>query len=101
MAEEHQWLGVIAPLGILGGSVGYLVLESGPEVERREREAEPDHVCGATPLLLKQGVQAQFLIPMAVSLGFGVSFATSIGLLLVPVGYAVVEDLKRLTRATS
>ncbi len=39
---------------------------------------------GITPLMLEQSVQAQFLIPMAVSLGFGVLFATVITMLLVP-----------------
>ena len=52
---------------------------------------------GLTPLLLERSVQAQFLIPMAVSLGFGVLFATFIILLGVPVGYVILEDLKDLT----
>ena len=39
-------------------------------------------------------MQAQFLIPMAVSLGFGVVFATFITLVLVPVLYNILEDLK-------
>jgi multidrug efflux pump subunit AcrB len=38
-------------------------------------------------------MQAQFLIPMAVSLGFGILFATFITLLLVPSLYLVLEDL--------
>jgi multidrug efflux pump subunit AcrB len=49
---------------------------------------------GLTPLLLERSVQAQFLIPMAVSLGFGVVFATFITLVLVPCLYAIVEDFK-------
>jgi len=52
---------------------------------------------GLTPLLLERSVQAQFLIPMAVSLGFGVLFATFIILVGVPVGYVILEDVKRLT----
>jgi multidrug efflux pump subunit AcrB len=51
---------------------------------------------GLTPLLLERSMQAQFLIPMAVSLGFGVLFATIISLLLVPAGYLVGEDLAAL-----
>ncbi len=47
---------------------------------------------GLTPLLLERGVQAQFLIPMATSLAFGVLFATVITLVLVPVLYRVLED---------
>lgn len=49
---------------------------------------------GLTPLILEKSLQARFLIPMAVSLGFGVMFATAITLLLVPCGYLVLEDLK-------
>jgi len=47
---------------------------------------------GIMPLLFEQSTQAQFLIPMAVSLGFGVLFATFITLLLVPVNYMLVEN---------
>ncbi|MCA9743623.1 efflux RND transporter permease subunit [candidate division KSB1 bacterium] len=49
---------------------------------------------GLTPLLLERSLQAQFLIPMAISLGFGVIFATFITLVLVPVGYYILEDGK-------
>ncbi len=51
---------------------------------------------GLTPMLLEKSMQARFLIPMAVSLGFGVLFATVITLVIVPVGYLVLEDLKRI-----
>ena len=51
---------------------------------------------GLTPLLLERSVQAQFLIPMAVSLAFGVLFATGIILVGVPVGYVILEDFKGL-----
>jgi multidrug efflux pump subunit AcrB len=48
---------------------------------------------GLLPLLLERSLQAKFLVPMAVSLGFGVVFATSISLVLVPSGYMIAEDL--------
>jgi multidrug efflux pump subunit AcrB len=48
---------------------------------------------GLTPMILERSLQAQFLIPMAVSLGFGVLFGTMITLLLVPCGYMILEDL--------
>ena len=51
---------------------------------------------GLTPLLLERSVQAQFLIPMATSLGFGVLFASGITLFLVPSGYLILEDLRAL-----
>jgi multidrug efflux pump subunit AcrB len=51
---------------------------------------------GLTPLIFEKSTQAQFLIPMAVSLGFGILFATFITLLLVPLNYLVLEDLRSL-----
>ncbi|MFV1983024.1 MAG: efflux RND transporter permease subunit [Thiohalomonadales bacterium] len=47
---------------------------------------------GLTPLMLEQSVQAQFLIPMAVSLAFGVMFATMVTLVLIPVSYHILDD---------
>ncbi len=51
---------------------------------------------GLTPIILERSLQAQFLIPMAVSLGFGVMFATGITLLLIPCGYLIMDDVHRL-----
>lgn len=51
---------------------------------------------GLTPMILERSLQAQFLIPMAVSLGFGVLFATFITLLLVPCGYVILDDFHNL-----
>ena len=48
---------------------------------------------GLTPLLFEKSLQAQFLIPMAVSLAFGVLFATAITLVFVPVTYYILEDI--------
>ena len=48
---------------------------------------------GLLPLMLDPSLQAQFLIPMAVSLGFGILFATFITLYLIPSGYLVMEDI--------
>ena len=52
--------------------------------------------CGLMPLIFEKSTQAQFLIPMAVSLGFGILFATLITLFIVPVNYLVLEDVRRL-----
>ncbi|MBE0566908.1 MAG: efflux RND transporter permease subunit [Krumholzibacteria bacterium] len=49
---------------------------------------------GLTPLLLEKSLQARFLVPMAVSLGFGVVFSTFITLILIPVSYTLLSDLK-------
>jgi multidrug efflux pump subunit AcrB len=51
---------------------------------------------GLTPMLLERSIQAQFLIPMAISLGFGVLFGTGITLLLVPSLYIILEDAHNL-----
>ena len=53
---------------------------------------------GLSPLMLNRSVQAQFLVPMAISLAFGVLFATLVTLLVVPSGYLILEDLRRLFR---
>jgi multidrug efflux pump subunit AcrB len=50
---------------------------------------------GLAPMILETSVQARFLVPMAVSLGFGVLFATGITLLIVPSSYIIVDDAKR------
>jgi multidrug efflux pump subunit AcrB len=48
---------------------------------------------GLSPMIMERSLQAQFLIPMAISLGFGVLFATLITLLLIPCGYLILEDM--------
>jgi multidrug efflux pump subunit AcrB len=53
---------------------------------------------GLFPLLLEKSMQARFLIPMAVSLAFGVLFATLITLILIPTAYIVLEDIVSLVR---
>jgi multidrug efflux pump subunit AcrB len=53
---------------------------------------------GLAPLIWEKSTQAQFLIPMAISLGFGILFATVITLFLTPVGYVILEDLLRFGR---
>jgi multidrug efflux pump subunit AcrB len=53
---------------------------------------------GLAPLIWEKSTQAQFLIPMAVSLGFGILYSTLLSLLLVPAAYLLLEDLQRLWR---
>jgi multidrug efflux pump subunit AcrB len=57
--------------------------------------------CGLSPMIFETSIQAQFLIPMAISLGYGVLFVTFIALLLVPCLYMIVEDIKGLFRIGS
>ncbi|MCX2979257.1 efflux RND transporter permease subunit [Halieaceae bacterium IMCC14734] len=53
---------------------------------------------GLVPILLEKSVQAQVIVPMAISLAFGIVFATVITLLLVPCLYMILQDLGHLTR---
>ncbi len=53
---------------------------------------------GLLPIIFERSVQARFLIPMALSLGFGVMFATLITLLLVPALYLLLEDARAMAR---
>ncbi|NJK88223.1 MAG: efflux RND transporter permease subunit [Myxococcales bacterium] len=56
---------------------------------------------GLAPMILETSVQARFLIPMAISLGFGVLFSTTVILLLVPALYLILEDAISLFYGTS
>jgi len=49
---------------------------------------------GLAPMIFETSVQARFLIPMAIALGFGVLFATISSLIAVPAFYLVLEDIK-------
>ncbi len=49
---------------------------------------------GIMPMILETDVQAKFLVPMAVSLAFGILFATVITLFLVPGVYLILEDIR-------
>jgi multidrug efflux pump subunit AcrB len=53
---------------------------------------------GLTPMIFETSRQAKMLIPMAISLGFGIVFATLITLILVPSVYLVLHDLRGLLR---
>ena len=56
---------------------------------------------GLIPIMLETSVQAQFLIPMVVSLSFGVMFATGVTLVLVPALYLLGDDIGKLFGALS
>jgi multidrug efflux pump subunit AcrB len=49
---------------------------------------------GLLPMLFETSMQAQFVIPMAISLSFGIVFATTMTLILVPCCYRIVNDIK-------
>jgi len=51
---------------------------------------------GLMPMIFETSLQAKFLIPMAISLGFGIIFATGITLIFIPSGLLILEDFKTL-----
>ncbi len=107
--------GIVALAGVVVNDSLVLVdfinrtVRAGTPVQRAIREAGEKRFrpivltslttfAGLTPLLLERSLQAQFLIPMAISLAFGILFATGIILVLVPVGYSILEDVKAVAR---
>jgi len=82
----------VAPSARGGGSTGtrlarYAALAAGPLRFRPVILTSVTTCGGLAPLMIERSVQAQVLIPMAVSLSFGVAFATLVTLLLVPALY--------------
>ena len=55
---------------------------------------------GLAPIIFETSSQAFYLIPMAISLGFGIVFATAIILIIVPCLYLILEDIVSLTKKT-
>jgi multidrug efflux pump subunit AcrB len=53
---------------------------------------------GLLPIVFEKSLQAQFIIPMAISLAFGILFATIITLILVPALYLILDDIKGVFR---
>ncbi|GMU21555.1 MAG: multidrug transporter AcrB [Phycisphaerae bacterium] len=51
---------------------------------------------GLAPMIFETSRQARFMIPMALSLGYGILFATGITLLIIPCLYLILEDIKSL-----
>ncbi|PIW61777.1 efflux RND transporter permease subunit [Shewanella sp. CG12_big_fil_rev_8_21_14_0_65_47_15] len=52
---------------------------------------------GLVPIILERSLQAQIVIPMATSLAFGILFSTVVTLILVPLLYIILDDLRRTT----
>ena len=84
-----------------GGSLPAAVQEAGVARLRPIVLTSVTTFAGLAPLLLEQGAQADFLKPMAISLAFGVLFATVVTLVLVPAAYLVLDDIERLLRLPS
>lgn len=52
--------------------------------------------CGLAPMIFETSRQARFMIPMALSLGYGILFATGVTLVLVPCLYMLLDDIKKV-----
>ena len=76
-----------------GGPLHEAVMEAGGKRFRPIVLTSATTFVGLLPLLMDRSIQAQFLIPMAVSLGAGILFATVITLYLIPCGLLLSEDL--------
>lgn len=68
------------------------VLIAGPQRFRAILLTTLTTFLGLVPILIEPSVQAQFLKPMAVSVAFGVLFATTITLLLIPIILVIVDE---------
>ncbi len=80
-----------------GTPVYEAVLESGKARFRAIILTSITTAIGLVPIMLETSAQAQFVIPMAVSMSFGILFATMITLILVPTLYLLQDDFLRLS----
>ncbi len=81
-----------------GTSLSQAVLESGCRRFRPIFLTSATTFVGLIPLIFDSSLQAQFLIPMAVSLAFGVLFATGITLFLIPCVLMAAADIGKMLR---
>jgi len=106
--------GLIALAGVVVNDSLVLVVTANRLREQEEGTTAYDAVCragirrfrpilltslttffGLAPMIFETSVQARFLIPMAISIGFGILFGTVIILGMVPALYLFLEDVKR------
>ena len=105
--------GIIALSGVVVNDSLVLVVTANMHRDKNPNQSALDAVCtasirrfrpilltsvttffGLAPMIFETSMQARFLVPMAISIGFGVLFATFVILLLVPALYLVVEDCR-------
>jgi multidrug efflux pump subunit AcrB len=79
-----------------GVDIEKAVVESGKARFRPVLLTSITTIAGLLPILMETSFQAQFLIPMAVSICFGLLAATLLTLLFVPALYLIVRDVKNL-----
>lgn len=78
-----------------GMSIKQAVVEAGCARFRAITLTSITTFVGVLPIMFETSLQARFVIPMAVALGFAVLFATLLTLVLVPCLYLILEDIKR------
>jgi multidrug efflux pump subunit AcrB len=78
-----------------GMAINEAVVQSGRSRFRPISLTSVTTIAGLFPLLLERSFQAQFLIPMAVSISSGLLAATLLTLLYVPAFYLIVDDCVR------
>ena len=69
------------------------VVESGTQRFRAIVLTSLTTAAGLMPIMTETSTQAQFVIPMAISIAFGIVFATVITLFLIPCLYVILDDL--------
>lgn len=79
-----------------GATIKEAVIEAGGRRFRAISLTSLTTFIGLMPIIFETSMQAKIVIPMAVSLAFGVAFATVITLLLIPCLYVILEDIKAL-----
>ena len=80
-----------------GMAVKEAVIQSGTQRFRAIVLTSLTTAVGLMPIMLEKSVQAQFVIPMAISMAFGIIFATVITLFLIPAMYMLLLDIKYWT----
>ncbi|MEE9611907.1 MAG: efflux RND transporter permease subunit [Desulfatiglandales bacterium] len=79
-----------------GSNIETAIVKSGRDRFRPVLLTSITTIAGLSPLLFERSFQAQFLIPMAVSISFGLLAATILTLLYVPALYLIVLDASNL-----
>ncbi|GGH70026.1 efflux RND transporter permease subunit [Phaeocystidibacter marisrubri] len=107
-----SFLGIVALIGVIVNDSLVLVgkfnqnLEEGMEFDKAVFEAGRQRfraiflttittVAGLAPLILNKSFQAQFLVPMAISVAYGIAFATTLTLVCLPVSLSYLNDFRR------
>jgi multidrug efflux pump subunit AcrB len=72
------------------------VMEAGPRRFSAVILTSLTTLLGLLPIQLETSIQSEFVKPMAISVGFGVLFATFVTLILVPVLYFIAKEIENL-----